>query len=127
MGPEDKYAGGFTRPYIVQAFHNIHVPALDVLVVAGHFPHPTGPMNFFETNYKLKNVVMDSVKNDVDKVIVIADTNLATEANYMFADDWRAFSSKEILKEIGAPNANTLTTSSLTTCCEPLWLHKGYA
>lgn len=126
MGRPDKHVGGFTRPYIVQAFRSTESPGFEVLVVAGHFPHPTGPLNFFETSPQLHKAVAESAEHGVHRVVIIADTNFASDKNIFFRDDWQVMNSARLLGAIGVPNHNTQTTSGLLTCCEPWWAHKGY-
>lgn len=126
-GPKDNHVEGFTRPFIVRAFESSQLKSSDgkwlkVLVVAAHFPHPSG---WGAAKDALKSAIEPKMKKGVDKVVLMADTNFAL-AFAPYPDDFTPKPSADILGDIGVPNDHVQSTEAELSCCQSVWYHTGY-
>lgn len=105
------------RPFIVQAFSNKQSD-FKVVVLAAHFPHAK---DYFAGGRLIIRQAIKDVKDKsgIDKVVVIADTNLPDFIHY--DDDkfkWHL--------NLRRGDSELKSTQLRTTCCHPRFTFKGY-
>jgi len=95
------------RPYLIQQFINTNTSE-GVIVIGAHFPHPA---SFTVSTFKEAEVLKGALKRvlnatDVQKVVLIADTN-----------EWTSVSSESLMSYLGAPGDTVVSSSLERTCC----------
>merc|ERR1712224_1102568 len=79
-GPKDRNVEGLTRPFLIHAFESTEIGGLRVVVIAAHFPHPSG---WEEARSALAKAISHQVEQSgSSKVVLIADTNFATQIGF---------------------------------------------